>query len=501
MSKKKNKGKMVLFWRGPVRSSIHTEVAIALAMQHRGYNVHFIICDGVMSGCIQGGGVGVNRPKCQNCPRIGINILKKNGLSFTGMGTLVTKKRRRKFRKIVNTWPKDRLTEVTFHGTPVGLFAKLSLIRHLRTTQLAGREKMLREFLYSAFICTEAARVFKHRNMVYRLFMQRHTEYVGWAPAYTIFTNAGVKTTVWGGSIDNEKRVTLRNTGGFEWNPLYTLSDKTWRSRSDIPLTPQEDKALTRVLSKQWKMSGSKEFPTKTKKNILTRLGISDDKPIWCLFTPIVWDAGLDPRAMFFNDVGEWTLRTIREIEKSEDVTWLVKAHPAEALGTNETTSDIIKKNFPDHKLVLLPPRTPITVKDLRSILSGGVTMQGSVGMQLPAFGIPVIVGGHTHYSNKGFTSDGTTVDEFSSLLRNAHNIKCLTQNQTTLARRYAYCLYFQCRLPLMMNKRHEGYRGLDQSKLRLLHPGQDAVMSLICNRIIKGGDFLIGGKLALKRY
>jgi hypothetical protein len=491
---------MILFWRGPVRSSIHTEIAIALALRNRGHDVKFIICDAVMSGCIQGGGVGVGRPRCSKCVASGKNILNKHKLPYIGMGELISNKRRRKFRHICGNLPRQELETTTFHKVPIGLFAKLSLMRHLKSTNISGQHKLFREFLYSAFICAEAARVFGHRNHIDYLVLQRHTEYVGWAPAYNTFINKGIPAITWGGSIDNEERITLRHTKGTEWDTLYTISDKWWEQRQAIPLTATEDKLLNQVLRKQWKVEGICDYSNVARTEVLQKLSITDDKPIWCLFTHVVWDTGLNPKVMLFDNLGEWLIKTTGVMLKNKNVTWLIKIHPAEALGTNEKARAVINNTHPQNNFIFIPPRSTLTNNDLRLILSGGITMHGSAGLQFPAFGIPIIADGYAAYAHKGFTSDGNSREEYLKLVQTAERIPILTNEQITLARQCAYALYFQKRIPLMMNIRHKGYRALDRSKINLLLPGKDETMDMICDTILKDGEFVINNKLAIER-
>ena len=93
---KKPRGRTIVIWRGVGgRSSIYTEAIIALALKLRGYKTEFILCDRVMSGCIMGKGVSVNRACCSGCYSYATNVLNNYGLSHTTFSSLVPNKRRR----------------------------------------------------------------------------------------------------------------------------------------------------------------------------------------------------------------------------------------------------------------------------------------------------------------------------------------------------------------------------------------------------------------------
>lgn len=469
----------ILFWRSASRSSLHTEAIIASALKARGHDVSFVLCDGIMGACIQGGGVKPYKKKCQNCYNYGKNILQSYGISHSGMSQFMSKSRSEKLRKMKGEF---------FHSAPILQFATNSLARHLRGASLEGR-KELRDFMSSARICAEAARIASHRKKIDKLFMQRHIEYVGWGPAYYLLAKAGIPATLWGGSLDLSHKITLRNTDGLDYESLYYLSDKAWETSK--PLTRQQRNQVIKFLKRGWHGKSRYDHPQMSKSELLKILQIQDGKPIWCVFPPVMWDSGLNPEVMAFKDIREWLNETLSVMVNTDDVTWVFKAHPGESQGTAYSTKRFIRDNFPEADIHVINPGSKITTNDLRSVISGGVTLQGSVGMQLPALGIPTIVGS-TYYSGRGFTNDGITKTEYLDLIHNAREIAPLSEEQRKLAQRFAYIVYFRRKLPLNMTQGAQGYRPILGGKRDLLLPGKDKVMDMICKRVVKGGEFLL---------
>lgn len=506
----------VLFWRGaPGRSSINGEALIAMALRLRGIDARFIICDATLSGCIQRSledDIPISKwgDNCRKCVDYGVRILDGFAIPYVGMSELVSRERRVDFREISDNLPIDKLPTYVYGQVRVGQLAESSALRYLKGQSLANQEPIFREYLYSALVCSEAARNALNGMKPSHVFMQAHIQYVDWAPAYVLFTNTGLPVTIWGGSPIQEGSIILRNVSYTDWGHLWNISKEAWERQSKHPLTQKNEEALDSVLRSPWKdqcksvnslhYSGTFSKKEKTKEMLLRDLNISDDRPIWCVFSQMTWDAGFNPEVMIFEDVVSWLLTTVSTIRQIADVNWLLKAHPGESRGTTFGIVDIVKENFPDitQNIRIIPPKSTITTYDLVSILSGGVTIQGTVGVQLPARGIPVIVAAKTHYTGKGFTYDGVTKEKYVELLHQANDIPCLSEYQKNLARRYAYSLFFQRSIPINVAKGQSAYSPIDPNKLDLLSPGKDPAMEMICNRIMDEGEFILNDPLAI---
>ncbi|MBA7642859.1 hypothetical protein ES703_50568 [subsurface metagenome] len=506
----------VLFWRGPAGySSLDTETIIALALRLRGFGIRFVICDGALSGCIRRS-IQDETPisqwsnLCQHCVDYAVRVLKASGLPYVGMSEVVAPDQRAEFRRICNDLSTEYLASYEYCDVPVGRFAKLSALRYLRGEPLEEHGDVFREYLFSALICAEAARNALNNLKPRQLFMQRHLEYVGWAPAYVVLTKAGLPTTLWGGSITQDPRITLRNTVGMDCRPVYDMADEAWERRSKQPLKKAQKEALDAVLRNPRSPSRRPTDPPRelersksdflSRETLLRELGISDARPIWCVFTHVTWDAGFNPEVMVFEDVWDWVSTTVRAMLDTKSVTWLLKAHPGEYRGTRYGLEEFVKDRFPGvaEHIHFIPADSTITTNDLSLILSGGITMRGTVGIELTARGIPVIVGEEAHYAGKGYTHDGFTRERYLELVHQAGDITFLSEHQRELARRYAYASYFQRAIPINMAEGRGAYTPLDPKRFGLLLPGNDVAMDMICDRIINGGEFILDHELAL---
>ena len=65
----------------------------------------------------------------------------------------------------------------------------------------------------------------------------------------------------------------------------------------------------------------------------------------------------------------------------------------------------------------LVEAADPINTYDLVEIADLGLAYTTTVGMEMAMSGVPVIVGGKTHYRGKGFTLDPASWEEYYELI------------------------------------------------------------------------------------
>ena len=131
-----------------------------------------------------------------------------------------------------------------------------------------------------------------------------------------------------------------------------------------------------------------------------------------------------------------------------------------------------------------------ISPKDFYNLLDGGVTVMRTGGLELSMQGKPVILAGEAHYSNKGFTYDAKSDEQFKELLHNAKNIGPLDSEKNSLALKYAYIYFILKQIPLLPTIGED--LNIDFNEINQVFPGNNKFIDFLCEKIIHGGDFIL---------
>lgn len=183
------------------------------------------------------------------------------------------------------------------------------------------------------------------------------------------------------------------------------------------------------------------------------KLGLNSEKKTACIFCPVLWDANLFYGEDLFDDFGHWFVETVLAAVRNPHLNWLIKLHPANKWKramqkTTEELADLelLRANvgvLPSHVKVLLPD-CDISTWCLFETIDYGVTVRGTVGIELPCFGKPVLTGGTGRYSGLGFTIDSQTREEYLSRLDDLQNLPPLDLIETEKARQHAHAIFLR---------------------------------------------------------
>ncbi|WP_123538106.1 capsular polysaccharide export protein, LipB/KpsS family [Halosimplex salinum] len=223
-------------------------------------------------------------------------------------------------------------------------------------------------------------------------------------------------------------------------SPMHQFSDEaTIEAAVSEPLSGSQEARIDEI------MEGRREGET-TRFDVVGEadeaLDSSADYEVTAgMFTNLIWDASLTATGGAFHDPFEWISATIETIADHGDVQLVIKTHPVEAMKrTNERVSEWITDQYGSlpGNVVLLPPETEVDTYRLIDQLDVGIVYNSTVGMEMPYFGDPVVVGGETHYRGAGFTYDPETKSEYEDTLSRLDELE-LTEEMRRTAKRYAY--------------------------------------------------------------
>ena len=208
-------------------------------------------------------------------------------------------------------------------------------------------------------------------------------------------------------------------------------------------MTSRKEAALYGKFSRKWQNAPSKG-PKSTKKE----LGL-DDRPVILLATNVMGDSLTLGRQTFSKSMADWIIRTIQYFIQSKGIQLVIRIHPGEANVEHGSIHEMIKMmlpQLPEH-IHVIGPLESVNTYDLMDLASLGLVYTTTVGLEMALRGIPVVVAGRTHYSNRGFTHEPSTwVNYFKQLNLLMEDLQSfqLTEDQVKLAWKYTYLFFFE---------------------------------------------------------
>jgi len=212
----------------------------------------------------------------------------------------------------------------------------------------------------------------------------------------------------------------------------------------------------------------------KSSKQVVDQLGLDPGKKTVTVFTHILWDANLFYGEDLFDDNEHWFTETLKASCRNDKVNWIIKLHPAikwkmdlQGAGQELNEDLIIREKIgelPGHVKILYP-NTDINTYSIIQLTDVGVTIRGTIGMELAALGIPVVTAGSGRYSGMGFTIDSQSAEEYLDRLSLIHECEPLCARQHALAKRHALALF--CLRPWVM----EAFENVHDENLKGYHP------------------------------
>lgn len=193
-----------------------------------------------------------------------------------------------------------------------------------------------------------------------------------------------------------------------------------------------------------------------TRFQLLKEYNLDPQKKIVTVFSHILYDTLFFYEKELYDTYAAWLIDTVGAAINNPNVNWLIKIHPSniwrEELNTNEYEElRILSKEFgnlPNHIKFILPnanihPLSLIKHSDI------GVTVRGTVGMELPCFGNQVITAASGRYAGLGFTNDPETRSEYLEMLSNVEELPKLSDEEISMARTYYYAIFKLKPMPL----------------------------------------------------
>lgn len=501
---------IVLIWElGGFTAILGKNAIFSIALKVRGYDTHCVICDGLPEACIQRGleqneKIESWSERCSGCLAKMKKTADKYGLNFSVIGDYIEEKQREEFSLLSESIEIEEILKYEYLGVKVGELAWSSTNRYMKgyivdMLELRKEDEIIyRKYFYAALINSYVAKKVIEQIQPVSI-LTSHGVYVDYAPPISLGYTMGINTISWAsGFADFKHYFTIPKAANKL--ELRGITQIEWQKRVVQPLSEEENQRLDDFIHNRYFKAKARDISilsTPEDPIVLKHaLGIDNDKPIICLFTHINWDACFDLSTMIFDTANQWVIESINKMAEITDVNWIIRIHPGEKTdGSLFTTDDVIKRkfnSFPEH-IKIIWSDSDINSYGIYQLINAGITIFGTCGVELSLFGKPIIVAGNAHYSGKGFSIDAKSRQDYFSILEGARNICPLSNEQTLLARQYAYSYFIQRQIPINAINKSQGHWGdIDFSRLDDLLPGNDPVMDAICDGIVNAKDVIL---------
>ena len=351
--------------------------------------------------------------------------------------------------------------QFTYRDAPVGL----STIASLSATQPDGiigtDEKtytLLGKLLRQSLFLLHAADAM-YEDLKPTLVISQEKGFVGTCETFYEALRRRIDYVQWTSCHEPDSVMLKRFSRETARDHPFSISDRTWtrlrRTRWHEGLREAVLAEFDRgYKSGDWfkykRLSSEQSFAGRAE--LFERLGLDRNKKTAVIYSHILNDANLFyGKDLFAGGYEEWLVETVRAAASNPDVNWVLKLHPANVfrnarLGYTGEFGELLalRKAFGEIPgfLRIIRPDDKMSPLSYFGITDWGITVRGTVGVELPCFGVPVLTAGTGRYSGKGFTVDSASAAEYLERVRTIDRVPALTDEEVKLGILHAYCAF-----------------------------------------------------------
>jgi hypothetical protein len=340
-------------------------------------------------------------------------------------------------------------------GLPLGHLVRVSVAWFLSRGTLDDTPETVatyRSFLVSGIVVARGLRNILKRTAPQRVFMLNGTFFAE-AIMAALATERGIAFGTYEKGFIHD---------GFVMTPGAAASrlevpEAAWTAARETPLTNHESEAIDTYLGERRQGGGSLDNFWQVRVDDLDRirseLRLEPGRQLVVMFCNILWDSAVMGRDLAFASMGTWVTEGIRWAASHPEIDLVVRIHPAEIQLRNHPT----RERMADHisaEVPSLPPNVRVIEADdptssyvLMDTATLGLVYTSTVGLELAARGVPVIVAATTHYRGRGFTIDpDKAADYWAAADRILATPPAASERDRSreLAKRYAVLFFFR---------------------------------------------------------
>jgi len=352
-----------------------------------------------------------------------------------------------------------QVKNLQFHGVDVGKHALSMTCRR----RIEGRLD-LQDAETFALLCQQLAETlrgvlgaekFLQENSVEKMLV-RDAGYIPNGAIYETALAQEVDCVVYEQGQRRGTWILKRYTPQTKGDHYFSLALPTWEQIRQQPWTPDDDVRLEQEFTGRYQPDSTDDTrrlqsgkQIKTPAEVQTQLGLDPMKQTAVIFSHVAWDAAFFFGSGLFEDFEDWLFQTVKFVaEECPQMNWIVKLHPFNVFKlqregkTEESEMRLLKTlmPLPDHVRIMRAD-TDINTQSLFPLVDYVLTVNGTVGMEFPCFGIPAVLAGTGRYNGRGFTIEPPTQAEYFATLKTLHTLPKLDAETRRLARQHFYTL------------------------------------------------------------
>ncbi len=384
-------------------------------------------------------------------------------------------------------------------GLPIGQLVRVSVAWFLSRGTLSDNPETIetyRSFIVSGIVVARGLRTILDRTGAQRLFMLNGTFFAE-SIMCAIADERGIPFGTYEKGYIHDSIVLTPGAPA----PGLRVPEDSWHAARDTPLTHHETEAIDSYLTERRRGGGSLDNFWLESIEDLDRIRLDLDlhpgRPLVVMFCNILWDSAVIGMDIAFPSMGAWVVEAIRWAAARPEADLVIRIHPAEVKLRNHPTREGMAEHIAAN-MPVLPPNVrvidagdPISSYVLMDIATVGLVYTSTVGLELAAQGVPVVLAAETHFRGRGFTVDVDTADSCWAAV-NAILDSPPDSNERDrireLARRYAVLFFF--RFHHVLAAVHEEGRSRPRIQVdspKDLDPGLDLVMDRVVTGILEG--------------
>lgn len=485
---------------------IMREGLIGYGLKMRGAKVSYVLCDALLTACISSYDKLSGKPDCSKCFQPGKKKYDDFGLDSIVLSKYIDDNKKDELYKLAHGCGKEEIFSLKYLGLDMGKYAFSSIVRRALTPSIdldnPVYENKARDYLYATLLLTEVTTNMLDELKPDKIFVS-HAMYSTWGPVFDVGRKKGIAVDSFGRAYRKDALKLFHNES-FSPYPIGM-----WDKYKDKPLTDKENELLdTYFLTRATQKEDNIQLFKDTKTDLSSLPGLTEwldtaraeNAKLFGMFTNCDWDAAMMSTGGKFENMLEWILETVTFFIEHPEHKLLLKTHPAELLGNMTTPEEyrvvtFLRKNFGDlpSNIFLLPPESTVKPFDIYGFLDFGLIHTSTVSIEMAFNGITVLTsGGGGHYSDKGFTIDPVSKDDYFLKLNGLMNGEVKFKPDIESARRYMFYRFFrECVSSDKISMKHWEDDYGQMPPLKDLLPGKNKGVDIICNGILNDAEFI----------